>query len=196
MPIPAANGVELFYDFLEYPERAAETAAERPPVAFGVAAHCAAAATLFLAQSLSGGGVFGASGTALVMYCVWNVASGFLMAALVHLFADGLGGEGRVIPLFVMLGYSELAWSLALPATLITLAIFPDSPWPSYAAVSLVGFVVFLVKVRTIRLNYGFTRLQAAVSLTAPYVTIAAVLILGFGGMIWMMIAAAAKASL
>ena len=98
MNVPAANGIQLFYDFLEFPERAAEIAAERPPVAFGVAAHCLAAATLFLAQSLSGGGVFGSSWAALAMSCAWNVASGFLMASLVHLFADGMGGEGRVIP--------------------------------------------------------------------------------------------------
>ncbi|PCI40576.1 MAG: hypothetical protein COB53_00870 [Elusimicrobia bacterium] len=195
MNVRAANGVELFYDFLEHPERAARAASERPPVAFGVAAYIAAAATFFLAQSLSGVNAFGSSWIALLMYCVWNVASGFLMAALVHLFADGMGGEGRVTPLFVMLGYSELAWSLALPVTLITLAVFPDSMWPSIIAMGSIGFIVFLVKVRTIRLNYRFSRLQAAVSLAAPYGTIAAALVLGLGGMFWMVIAAVSRAA-
>lgn len=195
MSLRAANGVELFYDFLEFPERAAQTAAQRPPVAFGIAAHCAAAATLFLAQSLSGGGAMGSSLFVLGMYCVWNVASGFLMAALVHLFADGMGGNGRVVPLFVMLAYSELAWLLALPATLLALALFPGSAWPAYLATGAVGMVVVLVKIRTIRLNYGFSRLQAAISFAAPYATISAALILGFCGMLWMLVAAASKAA-
>jgi hypothetical protein len=195
MSLPAANGVELFYDFVERPEDAAETAAERPPVAFGVLAYCLAAATLFLTQTLTGGGVFGVSPFGLGMFCLWNLASGILVASLVHVFADGMGGRGRVIPLFVMLGYSELGWALSLPGTLIVLALFPESVVLPFVPAALTGVLVFALKVRSIRLNYGFSRLQAALSLGAPYATLAAAVLLGFGGFLWMLVAAATKAA-
>lgn len=195
MSAPAASGVELFYDFVDRPERAAATAAARPPVAFGVAAYCAGAASLFLAQALSGGAWLGASWFSLGMLCVWNLACGVMIAALVHVFADGMGGKGRVIPLFVMMGYSELGWGLAIPVSLIALALLPSSPWLRGLAISAVGIVVFSLKVRSIRLNYGFSRLQAAMSLAAPYATLAAAAALGVGGVLWAIVSTAVKAA-
>ncbi|OIO04233.1 MAG: hypothetical protein AUJ52_15680 [Elusimicrobia bacterium CG1_02_63_36] len=194
MTQPAANGIELFYDFVDRPERAAATAASRPPVAFGVLAYCVGAGTLFLAQAISGGAWLGTTWFSLMMLCVWNLAFGILITALVHVFADGMGGRGGVIPMFVMLGYSELGWGLAVPASLIALALFPGSAWLRMATVSFVGVIVFSLKVRSIRLNYGFSRLQAALSLAAPYATLAAVAALGVGGMIWAFVSVITKA--
>ncbi|MFH1726225.1 MAG: YIP1 family protein [Elusimicrobiota bacterium] len=182
----AADGLSVFYDFIEAPELAAEEIRRRPPVAFGVLAYILGATSLFLAQALVGkGALLGLSWFSLGVACAWNLGTGLLLAAVIHLLAEAMGGAGRVMPLFVLLGFGELAWALILPGVLLLQAAAPGNPWALRGAFLLVGFLALVLKARGIRHNYGFSALRAWFVLIAPYFAVAASLVLVFAAALW-----------
>jgi len=179
----ATDGFGLLYEFIEDPRVAAKHADLRPPVATGVAAYLLAAGSMYLTRPLLGDG--GLSWFGLAAVCAWNLATGILFAAGTHLFAEILGGRGRVVPLFVMLGFSELAWSLAVPGALLLNALRPGDVLAGKILIATAGTVVAVLKARSIRFNYRFGRGQAWSSLLAPYAALAACLIVGAVGSLW-----------
>ncbi|HBL17300.1 MAG: hypothetical protein A2X36_05945 [Elusimicrobia bacterium GWA2_69_24] len=181
-----ADGLGMICDFIEAPEQAAERVRGAPRTAWGVLAYIFAAASLYLAQAVLGKPAFlGVSGFSLALACFWSVAAGILLAAVIHLFAEALGGTGRVLPLFVLLGFSELAWTLVVPATLILQAVAPGSIWTCRLFFLAVGCVALSLKARSIRLNYGLPALQSWVALLAPYAAIALLAALFMAAAVW-----------
>jgi len=181
-----ADALAIFYDFIEAPVLAAEETRAHPPVAFGALGYILAAMSVFLAQAVYGEeALLGLSWFSLSLTCVWNLGTGFLLAAVVHLFAESLGGRGRVVPLFVLLGFSELAWAVFLPGVFIVQAVLPESRWALKFLFVSVGTMTLLLKARSIRHNYRFGSLPAWISLLAPYAAVALSLTLLTAAALW-----------
>lgn len=181
-----SDGLAVFCEFIESPEVAAERVRRVPLTAWGVLAYVFAAASLYLAQAVLGKPAFlGVSGFSLALACFWSVAAGILLAAVIHLFAEALGGTGRALPLFVLLGFSELVWALVVPATLILQALAPGSIWTCRLLFAAVGCAALVLKARGIRLNYGLPKLQSWVALLAPYAAMAALAMLFMAAAVW-----------
>jgi hypothetical protein len=169
------GSIDAFYDFIEDPERSAEIIRREAPLLLGVCAYLLSAASLFLAQAISGKtGLFGLSWMSVSVVLVWSIGMGIVQTGLVHLIAETCGGKGKVTSLFVMLGFSELGWTLVLPAVLVVQAFFPDTPFGLPIVSFLVSLIVLLLKVRSIRLNYQFGNLAAWFSILFPQLALAA----------------------
>ena len=170
-----AGRIDVFYDFIEDPERAAQAVRHDAPLVLGVCAYLLSAGSLFLAQAISGKtGLFGLSWISLTFVLVWSIGIGILQTGLVHLIAEVCGGKGRAISLFVMLGFSELGWALVLPGVLVVQAFFPDTRFGLPIVSFLVSLIVLLLKVRSIRLNYRFGSVAAWFSILFPQLALAA----------------------
>ena len=126
--IEETRAMSVFYDFIEAPERAARTVQRHPPVVLGVLAFAIGALSFYLAHKLSGKmGVLGASLLSFSVIFVWRLGMGVVQTAVVHFVAESVGGKGKAVPLFVLMGLSELAWTLALPGVLLLMALMPGS---------------------------------------------------------------------
>jgi hypothetical protein len=170
-----SQNISVFYDFMEDPERAAQQIRQDPPVLLGFFAFLVSSFSTFLAEALTGRlGFLGASMLSMSIAILWHLGIGLLQAAVVHVVAEASGGEGKVVPLFVLLGLSELAWALVLPGVLVVQAFFPDSPWAIAGLFFAVSLIVMYLKVRSIVLNYGFGVLQALFALIFPLLAAAA----------------------
>lgn len=163
------SGLDVVADFIEDPARAAEAVREDPPIGLGLAAFALGALSVFLAQAVAGrSSLFGASWAALAILCLWRVFWGLLGAAVLHLTAEVVGGRGRALPLFVLLGLSDLAWALALPGVLLCQAFLPGPRWGTAAVFMVVGFVSLSLKARSLSHNYRIGMTRAWLALSAP----------------------------
>ncbi len=170
-----SENINVFYDFIEDPERSAAAARRHAPLVLGSFAYLLSALSLFLAQAVSGKtGLFGLSWMSVSFVIVWSVGMGVLQTGLVHFIAEVCGGKGRASSLFVMLGLSELSWTLVLPGVLVLQAFFPDFKWGLPIISFVVSLICLLLKVRSIRLNYRFGSLQAWFSILFPQLALAA----------------------
>lgn len=185
MSVRRAGTIDVFYDFIEDPKRAAQAVRRDAPVVLGFCAYLLSALSLFLAQAISGKtGLFGLSWMTVSFVVVWSLGVGILQTGLVHLVAEACGGKGRAMPLFVLLGLSELGWALVLPAVLVVQAFFPGTKWGLPIVSFAVSLIVLLLKVRSIRLNYSFSSMAAWFAILFPQLAVAA-------GMFFIFLAAA-----
>jgi len=170
------NGLEILSDFIEAPRRAADDARRRPSVLLGLAGYLVAALSLFMARKLVGqAGLAGTFLFALAALFVLRAGLGVVQTGVVHLVAEALGGRGGAVPLFTLMGLSELAWALVLPAVLIVQAAGAHSGWVFMAIFSLAYLLSLSLKARSIRHNYGLGTVKAWSALLFPYAAAAAV---------------------
>lgn len=162
---------DLLADFIEEPQRAAESVRVRCPWGLGVLSFAVAGASLWLARAVVGVSPLAISGSATLMLgCLWQVFLGAVTASVFHLLAEAGGGRGSVGGLFVLLGLSSLVWTVALPAALILRALFLTG-WPvTFAFFAALGLASFRLKARSIQDNYGIGRGKAWLVLISPYI--------------------------
>lgn len=169
-----SRSLNIFYDFIEAPERSAAALREDPPVGLGLAGYLFSALGLFLAEALTGKtGLLGPTLVGLSAILVWHLGSGVVQTALAHIVSEASGGRGRVLSLFVLMGLSELGWALVLPGVLVMQAFFPEARWSVHLVFGGAWLVVVWLKLRSIRQNYGFGALPACFALLFPYVALA-----------------------
>lgn len=180
------NALALYQDFFEAPESSVREVQDRLPLAAGASAYLLAALSIFLARALFGGGrLFGGYGPTLAMTAAWHLGAGFLSSAVIHWLAEGFGGKGRALPLFVLLGLSELAWALVLPLAFLLRAAAPGSAFAFPACMAFVGAGVLCLKARSIRLNYGLGPGSSWLVLLLPFLLAAAALALTLSLTLW-----------
>lgn len=162
--------LSVIADFIEAPEEAARRTRESPRIAAALLAFVAAGTSVFLAQAVAGrGGALWSLWVSWAIACLWHLLSGAAMTSFLHLSAETVGGRGRALPLFVLVGLSDLGWALALPAVLIARVFFPDASWPSWVLLALAGLLVLCLRARSIRLNYGLSAGRSWVAVSIPY---------------------------
>jgi hypothetical protein len=185
----AQNSLDILFDFIEAPKRAAESVREDPPLGLGLAAYVASAVGLFLANALAGRfQLFGVSWVSLLVTCLWHVLIWLMMSSLLHLVAEAAGGEGRALPLFVLLGLSNLVWTLALPGVLLVQAL--ELPRLAISLLfSIIGFLGLYLQARSIGHNYQVSPAQAWITLAVPYLGAGALILLMISLAIWGVIA-------
>ncbi|UNC93692.1 Yip1 family protein [Candidatus Contubernalis alkaliaceticus] len=99
----------------------------------------------------------------------------FLSAAVLHLTAELLGGEGRVSRLGAVLGYGQIPYIFMVPISLIT-RYLPIDPTNLF---SLIIFIWALVlKVFGIQAVYGFSSGKSLVTYFLPIIILTALLVL------------------
>lgn len=173
--------LELLYDCFEDHVKAAKLIDERRPLAFGVFCFALGGVGLFVAQALAERLVLlPFSWYSCLLAVLWELAVGFLLTAVLHLILEMGGVRGSAAGLFVLLGVSELAWTLAVPLLLLARAAGPGSPWAATGIFLLVGLLSFSLKARGIKDNYGVSLGRAWVTLSLPYLAVAGAAVLAF----------------
>lgn len=161
---------ELLAEFIEEPQKAARLAAERRPWPAGLLALAVSGASLFLAQAVTRHFMPVADGPAsFALVCIWSILAGFGLTAALHLLADAQGYSGSGAGLFVLIGFSELAWAMVLPVALVLKAVRLDSWFALLLLLSVVGIVNMRLKARSIRHVYGISAARAWGLLALPY---------------------------
>jgi hypothetical protein len=150
------DALAVVEDFIEEPQAAARSLRESPRPLLGAACYLLSALAVFLSHALSGRlYVLGPSTASLTLLCLWHLGMGAAMSALSHLIAEGMGGRGRAVSLFVLFGLCDLAWSVVLPLTLVARALFSEAAWAAGLITILVGYWVLWLKARSISARRG-----------------------------------------
>jgi len=184
--VERASALDVFCDFIEAPDRAAEAVRERPPVWIALAGYAAASLSVFLAHGVAGSnGILGFSLAALGMLLLSRLALGVLLTGLVHMAAETFGGNGRALPLFVLMGLSDLAWTLLLPATLLMQVAAVHSRWMAAAVFLGIYWLCLSLRARSIRHNYRVGALKAWAALLSPYAAAAGLGLALFAAALW-----------
>ena len=182
----ADSRIELLEDFLLDAPRAAEDVRRKPPLLAGVGAYLLGGLSVALAFAvLQRGGALGGAWPFIALSCLWHVFSGAVMTALLHLIADAAGGEGRASSLFVLLGLSDLGWTLLLPAALLSRAMLPGAVWPFSLMFLFAGAVTLLLRVRSVKDNYGIGLGRAWLAVILPYAALFVLACLGLALAMW-----------
>ncbi|MBI4424739.1 MAG: hypothetical protein HY554_13485 [Elusimicrobia bacterium] len=171
-----SSALEILAEFLDNPARAARLASERRAWALGLLCLAASGGSLFLAQAVTRHFLPVASGPgSFAFVCLWSVLGGFLLAASLHLLADSWGLAGSGTGLFVLIGLSELAWTLVLPVALVLKALGLDSWFTAFLLLGLAGALSMRLKARSLRHVYGLTAPRAWSLLLLPYLGVCGV---------------------
>jgi Yip1 domain len=167
--------LEILYDYFEDRPHAAALIRQRRPYALGLLGVLGGGASLFVAQALAGRlFLLPFSWPSLILVLLWQVAALFALTAILHLILEMTGARGDAGALFVHLGLSQLAWLAAVPTVLIAQALFPSSPWPLRLAFLAVGLWSLALKARGMRDEYGVGEGRAWLTLSLPYLALAA----------------------
>lgn len=180
------SSIETAYDYFEDHAKAAVTVNETRPIFFGALCFALGGASLFVSHSLSQRLVFLTfSWSSLLLTVLWQVASGFVLAAVLHLILDLQKIKGSATGLFVLLGMANLVWALEVPFVLLARMAVPESRWPATVIYLLVGFLVLNLKARSIRDNYRVSMSRAWFTLGLPYVALFAAAMLAVSLAFW-----------
>lgn len=176
------GALELLFDYFEDHRHAAEMIAQRRPVALGILGFAVGALSLFVAQAVAGKLwplAFGWSSLGLMM--LWELITGFLLAAILHMILDLGGVRGDGSALFVHLGLANAAWALAIPVALLVRLLAPHSAVLMTSVFLAVGFLTLFLKARSIQDNYNVSAARAWTTLGLPYLALAAAFAVAVG---------------
>ena len=176
------GALELLFDYFEDHRHAAELISQRRPVGLGVLGFAVGALSLFVAQAVADRLwplAFGWSSLGLMV--LWQVITGFILAAIVHLVLDLGGVRGSGSAFFVHLGLANSAWALAVPLALLARLAAPASSLAMTAAFFSVSLLTVFLKARSIQDNYAVTAGRAWATLALPYLAMAAAMALAIG---------------
>ncbi|MDD5628707.1 MAG: YIP1 family protein [Elusimicrobia bacterium] len=162
--------MELVFDFFEDHLKAAAAVKSRRPLALGLFCFILGALSFFLAMSVSGRlQPLPFNSFTLGLFLLWELGSALVLVAALHLIADFQGRPGSGGELFVLFGFANLSWGLAVPVALLFLALFPSAHWPLTAAFLLVGLYSLGLKARSLQDTYQMSQGRAWVTLALPY---------------------------
>lgn len=162
--------MELVFDFFEDHLKAAAAVKSRRPLALGVLSFILGALSFFVAMGVSGRlAPLPFNWFMFALFLLWELGSGLALVAVLHLIADFEGRPGSGAELFVLFGFANLIWSLAVPLALILLAVFPNAHWPLTAAFLLVGLCNLSLKARSLQDTYQLSQGRAWITLVLPY---------------------------
>lgn len=175
------GGVELAYDYFEDHVRAAALVNERRPLAFGIFCFLIGGLSLFIAQALAQRLLLlSFTGASCALTLLWELAAGFLLAAVLHLVLEMQGVRGSAAGLFVLLGLADLSWTLAVPLLLIARLAWPRSSWAATGVFVFVGLLNLGLKARSLQDNYRIGPGRAWLTLALPYLALIALGFLAF----------------
>lgn len=175
------GALELIYDYFEDHVHAAALVNERRPVAFGVLCYLLGGLSFFVAQALAQRlFVLPFSWVSCLLSLGWEVAAGFILAAVLHLILEMAGIRGSAAGLFVLLGLADLTWALTVPLILIARLLMPHSSLAVTGIFFAVGLASLSLKARGLRDNYCIGLGKAWVALSVPYLAVAAAFVLAF----------------
>jgi hypothetical protein len=162
--------MELVFDFFEDHLKAAAAVKSRRPLALGVLCFMLGALSFFVAMGVSGRlAPLPCNWVIFALFLMWELGSGLALVAALHLIADFGGRPGSGGELFVLFGFANLIWGLAVPLALIFLAFLPGAHWPLTAAFLLLGFCNLSLKARSLQDTYQLSQGRAWVTLVLPY---------------------------
>ncbi|MFH1258278.1 MAG: YIP1 family protein [Elusimicrobiota bacterium] len=162
---------EIFYSCFVSPKKAIQQIVVSPSlsssilvVVFSLFAHTLSVLILlnFPGDVASKLLIYGFPLRLMVTVLVW-----IILAAVLHLMAEVLGGEGRAGTLFILFGYSLLPLNLSLPLSFIARGV-------SHPLIYLLGMIVILVwiiynQIQGIKQVYRFELGQAVFTWLTPF---------------------------
>lgn len=164
------SAIELLYDFLEDHVRAAAAVIERQPLFLGVVCWALGGTSVFMAQALAGKlTVVSFTWAGLGLSILWKLALAVVTVALLHLFLEMQGAKGSASALFVLCGMADLAWALAVPATMLAQAFMEKPGWTVTGLFAAIGLLSFSLKARAIQDAYHVSAGRAWMTLSLPY---------------------------
>ncbi len=167
--------LEFLYDYFEDRGHAAALIRQKKPYALGILGALVGGTSLFVAEAVGARlVVLSFSFPALMLVLLWQLATLFASTAVLHLILEMTGVPGDSGALFVHLGLSELAWLAAVPAVLVVQVLLPGAKWPVHLAFMAVGLWSLALKARAMRDEYGVGEGRAWLTLSVPYLAVAA----------------------
>lgn len=164
------NALELLFDFFEDHAKAAAAVRQRRPLALGMLCLIIGAVSFFASLCLTGRIAPMPFGwISMSLFILWELATGFMLAAVLHMICDMEGNSGSASGLFILLGMANLVWALLVPATMLLMAAFPRNHWPLTATFLLVGYFNLSLKARGLRDSYGVSLGRSWMTLILPY---------------------------
>jgi hypothetical protein len=162
--------MELVFDFFEDHLKAAAVVKSRRPLALGVFCFMLGALSFFVALIVSGRlAPLPCNWFTFALFLLWEMGTGLALVAALHLIVDFEGRPGSGAELFVLFGFANLIWGLAVPLALIFLASFPRAHWPLTAAFLLLGLYNLSLKARSLQDTYQLSQGRAWITLALPY---------------------------
>lgn len=178
------GNLDIVAGLLDDPDRAVRVVMSRRPVGLGLAAFLAAGTSFYLGVQVAlvqpRAGLAG-----LILVLLWQFASGIVLTALVHLLVEMGGTRGSAVSLFVLMGLSELPWTLAVPGALLLAAAASGPAASGILVFSAIELMCLSMKARFIRLNYGISSARAWSLLALPYLASLAFLAAGAAFFSW-----------
>lgn len=107
---------------------------------------------------------------------VFGAFGWFFQAAIYHLFAEFLGGKGRVLTLFIVLPFTSLPGIVIGPLGFIF--NYLNMPFLSFPLSLALLVWVFLLQVWALQAVYEFSGFRAAAAILLPFIAFAAALVL------------------
>ncbi len=154
--------LDILYDFLGDPDRAAGRVLERRPLGLALLSLVLSALSFYVAQEaaagLDWGGLFG-----VVLVATWGLAHALALTAFLRL-STGAPGLG----LFILMSLSELAWTLAVPAAMLARLVNSRAAAP--ALFFLIGLLSLALKARGVRQAGRLPAAEAWLQLGFAYV--------------------------
>jgi hypothetical protein len=167
------NALELLFDFFEDHAQAAAAVRQRRPLALGVFCLVIGAVSFFASLCLVGRlSPLPFGWISVSLFILWELATGFLLASVLHMISDMEGSSGSASGLFILLGMANLVWALLVPAAMLLMAAFPRNGWPLTAAFLLVGYFNLSLKARGVRDCYGVSLGRSWMTLLLPYFSV------------------------
>ena len=168
--------------YLDNPGEGAGLFFRSPPAWLGLAGFFFGGANYYVAAALAGAGHFSTLGFAASG--LLHAAAGFFLSAWLNMILEVLGGGGRALDLFNLLGAADCVWALALPWTLSARLVWPSGSVAALAAIGAVWVSRFILQAKFVKEGYGVSWGKSLFALFSPVLVLVLLLLIAVGALI------------
>ena len=168
--------------YLDNPEVGAGLFFQSPPAWLGLGGFFFGGANYYVATALADAGHFSAWG--FMAAGLLHVAAGFFLSAWLNMILEVLGGSGRALDLFNLLGAADCVWALALPLTLFARLLWPSGSVAALAAIGSVWVSRLILQAKFVKEGYGMSWGKSLFALFSPVIALFLLLLIAVGALI------------
>ena len=172
----------LFSAYLDNPAEGAALFFKDPPRWLGLGGFFFGGANYCVAAALAGRGHF--SATWFLASGLLHAAGGFCLSAWLNMILEVLGGRGRALGLFNLLGGADCLWALAVPLVLLARLFWPSGSVAALAAIGAVWVSRFIVQAKFVKEGYGVSWGKSLFALLSPVIIFLGVLLIAVGALL------------
>jgi hypothetical protein len=168
--------------YLENPGEGAGLFFQSPPAWLGLAGFFFGGANYYVAAALAGAGHFSVAG--FIASGLLHVAAGFFLSAWLNMILEVLGGGGRALDLFNLLGAADCVWALALPLSLCARLLWPLGSVEALVAIGAVWVTRFILQAKFVKEGYRVSWGKSLFALLSPVIILFLLLLIAVGALV------------